>query len=176
MIPPIAKKYVKALFESADEKSIKEYYDKLESLNSAYSLEKVKNILLSPSITKSQKVDFVLSLVEDSDDKFSNFIKILVLNDRMNLLPAICDELRYELSVKENRFVGHIVSSSKVDENSKKSIEEKLSKKFNSQIILETVEADYPGVKIEIEDLGVEISFSIDRLKAQMTEHILKAI
>ncbi|MBP5779262.1 MAG: F0F1 ATP synthase subunit delta, partial [Campylobacter sp.] len=32
------------------------------------------------------------------------------------------------------------------------------------------------GVKIDVEDLGFEISFSIDRLKNKMSEYILKAI
>jgi F-type H+-transporting ATPase subunit delta len=139
-------------------------------------MEKMKNILLSPTISKNEKFDFIISLIEKPDEKFKNFVKILVLNDRMNLIPAICDELRYELSVKENRFIGHIISNSQIDKKSVSSIEEKLSSKFDSKIVLETIKSDYPGIKIEIEDLGVEISFSIDRLKAQMTEHILKAI
>lgn len=176
MIPPIAKKYVKALFESADEPTVKKYYEDLQVLNSAYSMEKMKNILLSPTISKNEKFDFVVSLIEESDEKFKNFIKILVVNDRMNLIPAICDELRYELSIKENKFVGQIISNSQIDKKSINSIEEKLSSKFDSTIVLESIKSDYPGIKIEIEDLGVEISFSIDRLKAQMTEHILKAI
>ena len=176
MVPVVAKKYVKALFEASNDKTIKKYYENLKVLSSTYALEKMKNILLSPTISKDEKYNFVISLIDGSDEKFNNFIKVLVENDRMDLVPAICDELRYQLSIKENRFVGHIISSSEIDEKSIKSIEEKLSSKFNSSILLENVKSDYPGIKIEIEDLGVEISFSIDRLKAQMTEHILKAI
>ena len=176
MIPVVAKKYVKALFEASNDETIKKYYDNLKVLSNTYSLEKMKNILLSPTISKNEKYEFVISLIDGSDEKFNNFIKVLTENDRMELVPAICDELRYQLSMKENRFVGQIISNSDIDEKSKKSIEEKLSSKFNSSILLENVKSDYPGIKIEIEDLGVEISFSIDRLKAQMTEHILKAI
>jgi len=176
MVPVVAKKYTKALLETSNDEKIREYYSNLEILSNAYSLEKMKNILLSPTISKKEKYEFIISLIEKSDEKFNNFIKILVENDRMYLVPAICDELRYQLSLKENKFVGHIISHSEIDEKSKKNIEEKLSSKFNSSIILENVKSDYPGIKIEIEDLGVEISFSIDRLKAQMTEHILKAI
>ena len=42
--------------------------------------------------------------------------------------------------------------------------------------MLEVAKSDYNGIKIELEDLGVEASFSMDRLKAQMIEYILKAI
>ncbi len=176
MIPPIAKKYVKALFESADDTTIRKYYEDLQILNKVYSMEKMKNILLSPTISKNEKFDFIISLFDNPDEKFKNFIKILVINDRTNLISPICDELRYELSLKDNKFIGHIISSSQIDKKNINSIEEKLSSKFNSKIVLQSVKSDYPGIKIEIEDLGVEISFSIDRLKAQMTEHILKAI
>ncbi len=176
MVPVVAKKYVKALFETSNEKTIKKYYENLQLLSSTYTLDKMKNILLSPTISKSKKYDFLISLIDSSDKKFNNFIKVLVENDRMDLVPAICDELRYQLSIKENRFVGHIISSSTIDKKSIKSIEKKLNSKFNATILLENIKSDYPGIKIEIEDLGVEISFSIDRLKAQITEHILKAI
>ena len=176
MIPAISKKYVKALIQGCDEKKYKEYYEKLELLNSAFRHEKMKNILLSPNISKSDKYNFLVSLIENSDTHLDNFIKILVQNDRVFLVPSICDELRYQISVKENSFIGKIISNNTLNKKSVKDIEDRLSSKFNSSIKLESVVSDYPGIKIEIEDLGVEISFSIDRLKAQMTEHILKAI
>ncbi len=176
MIPAISKKYVKALIQGCDEKKYKVYYKKLELLNSTFKYEKMKNILLSPNISKDEKYNFLISLVGDKDTHFDNFIKILVQNDRILLLPSICDELRYQISVKENSFVGKIISNNTLNKKSVKDIEDRLSGKFNSSIKLESVVSDYPGIKIEIEDLGVEISFSIDRLKAQMTEHILKAI
>ncbi len=176
MIPVISKKYVKALLSEESDSKSEEYYGNLIVLSNAYALEKMKNIILSPSITKDDKYNFLISLLEKCDNKLKNFIKILVENDRIYLLPSICNEIRYQIAMKENKFVGKIISNSTLDENSKKNIEEKLSAKFNSSIKLENVISNYPGIKIEIVDLGVEISFSIDRLKAQMTEHILKAI
>jgi F-type H+-transporting ATPase subunit delta len=176
MVPVVSKKYVKALLSGQSEKKAKEYYKNLSILSNAYSLEKMKNIILSPGISKDKKYGFLISLLDKSDKSLNNFIKILVENVRVYLLPSICNEIRYQIATKENKFIGKIISSSALDNKSKKSIEEKLSIKFNSSIKLESIISDYPGIKIEIEDLGVEISFSIDRLKAQMTEHILKAI
>ncbi len=176
MIPAVSKKYVKALLQGCDDSKYKEYYEKLTLLNNAFKIEKMRNIILSPNISKEEKYNFIISLIEDRETHFDNFIKILIQNDRLTLLPSICDELRYQISVKENSFVGKIVSNSALDKSSIKDMESKLSAKFNSTIKLDSVVTDYPGIKIEIEDLGVEISFSIDRLKAQMTEHILKAI
>ncbi len=176
MTSVVAKKYVKALMETVGKDEIRGYYENLLALKNAYSIEKMRNIVFSPTLKKEEKIAFLTSLVESSDDRLNNFIKILVTHDRVSLIPAICDELRYQISLQENSYEGKIISSGAVDENDKKSIEEKLSSKFNSTIVLKDEKSDYPGIKIEIEDLGVEISFSIDRLKAQMTEHILKAI
>jgi F-type H+-transporting ATPase subunit delta len=55
-------------------------------------------------------------------------------------------------------------------------IAENLSKKFDTTIELEAKKSDYNGIKVEVESLGVEIGLSTDRLKAQLAEHILKAI
>ncbi len=176
MISAISKKYVKALLLGIDKEQAKEYYEKLKILANAYELEKMQNIILSPNINKDEKYNFMKSLIENSNENLNNFIKILVENDRVELLPSICDEIRYQISIQENKFAGKIISSKEIDDKSRIDIENKLSNKFNSTIILKNIITNYPGIKIEIEDLGVEINFSINRLKAQMTEHILKAI
>ena len=51
-----------------------------------------------------------------------------------------------------------------------------LSKKFDSSISLSFVKNDFNGIKVGIEDLGVEINFSKSRINSQMIEHIVKAI
>ena len=51
-----------------------------------------------------------------------------------------------------------------------------LSKKFDLNISLEFVENDFNGIKVDVEDLGVEINFSKSRINSQMIEHIIKAI
>ncbi len=56
------------------------------------------------------------------------------------------------------------------------SLEESFSKKFDAKINLVNQKSGYPGIRISLEDLGIEVSFSLERLKTQMTEHILKAI
>ncbi|NPA74240.1 MAG: F0F1 ATP synthase subunit delta, partial [Epsilonproteobacteria bacterium] len=147
MIPVVAKKYVKALLQGCSDDKYKEYYDKLALLNGAFYLEKMKNIILSPNISKDEKYNFLISLVENKDKHFDNFIKILVENDRLMLIPAICDELRYQISLKENSFVGKIISNKPFDDNSIKNIEEKLSSKFNATIKLDSFVTDYPGIK-----------------------------
>ena len=63
-----------------------------------------------------------------------------------------------------------------IEKSKLKELEAQISKKFSANIKLEPVIANYNGVKIDVEDLGFEISFSIDRLKNKMSEYILKPI
>ncbi len=172
----IVKKYVNALIKSCSNKELNEFYKELGYLSLAYNQEKFMNIILSPDVNNLRKEDFILSLIENKNKKFINFLKLLSQNNRLELIPLICDELRYQVAVKNNKFSGTIMSDFKITKAKIKTLEDSFSKKFNSTIKLEKSEVEYPGVKVEIDDLGVEVSFSLERLKAQMSEHILKAI
>jgi len=172
----IAKKYVKALLKALSKKETEELFKGLNRLVLAFEDHKFKDILLSPDISKSQKEEFILSSLQTKDKKIENFVKLLVSHKRLMDIPAIAGELDYQLSLRKNEFKGLIISNFKMKEPQIKKLEQTFSKKFNSTIKLENRITDYPGVKVEIGALGVEVGLSQDRLKAQLTEHILKAI
>lgn len=173
----IAKKYVNALIESCSDSELKDIALSLTSLKKAFELDKFNNIILSPDVTMQEKEKLVLSLTENNtNSKFQNFIKLLSSNDRLTLIPLIVKELKYQFALKNNTFSGKVSTNFVVTEAQLKTLEENFSKKFNATIKLEANDTAYPGIKVELDDLGVEVSFSLERLKAQMTEHILKAI
>ena len=118
----------------------------------------------------------ILSFVEKPHDKVINLVKLLAKNRRFNLLPQIAEGLSKNISILNNEFHGKIYSNKKIDKSQLTILEEQISKKFGANIKLSPISNDYNGVKIDIEDLGFEISFSIDRLKNRMREYILKAI
>jgi ATP synthase F1, delta subunit len=84
--------------------------------------------------------------------------------------------MKIEQSLLENTYRGEVVGNFDLSAEQLKALEENFSKKFNSKIKLDGSNSDYNGVKVELDDLGVEVNFSIDRLKSQMSEYILKAI
>ena len=73
-------------------------------------------------------------------------------------------------------FEGEVLSNFKITPAQIATLEENFGKKFNAKVKLHPSKNSYPGIKIALDDLGVEVSFSLERLKAQMSEHILKAI
>ena len=172
----IAKKYVNALMSSCNEAELTEVYGLLTQLVEAFKLERFYNIILSPDVATKAKEELVLSLVETQNVKFQNFIKLLNCNDRLKLIPVVSKELKYQLSLKNNTYEGSVSTNFKMSQAQIATLEENFSKKFNSKIKLNANENSYPGIKVELDDLGIEVSFSVERLKAQMTEHILKAI
>lgn len=172
----IAKKYVNALLKSCSDTEIKSIDSALAGLLDAFKLPKFTTIIQSPDVSVSQKAALLISLVDIQEIKYTNFIKLLAANNRLALIPAIAKELAYQLSLKNNVFEGQAMSNFKVTAAQLKTMEENFGKKFNAQIKLQASKNSYPGIKIALDDLGVEVSFSLERLKAQMSEHILKAI
>ena len=176
MSNPIASKYVKALIKSFDEEELKMVTLKLEELSGACQMSKFSNIINSPDIDANKREEFILSLSDSDNQKFINFLKLLSQNNRLELIPEICDELRYQEALKSNQFSGVLMCDFDISEQKIKTLEESFSKKFNSTIKLHKSALKYPGVKVKIDDLGLEVSFSLERLKAKMSEYILKAI
>jgi len=172
----IAKKYVNALLKTTTSEELNTILDSLASLVSAFGLEKFQNIIKSPHVSATQKEALVLELLENPSQKVINLIKLLGENDRLGLLPAIKNDLDYQLSLQQNRFEGTVEGTFELSREQLSALESSFGKKFNATIQLKSEKSDYPGIKIALDDLGVEVSFSLERLKAQMAEHILKAI
>lgn len=176
MSSAVAKKYVNALMSSCTENELSVIYSLLNELLKAFKFDKFNNIILSPDVSLTDKESLVLSLVETKNQKFENFVKLLNNNDRLGLIPSIVKELKYQVSLKNNSFEGEIFSNFEISKDQIATLEANFSKKFNAQVILHSTVNDYPGIKVQLDDLGVEVSFSLERLKAQLTEHILKVI
>lgn len=170
----IAKRYVKALCLKFDDKNLQEIYNNLNNFKVFFKYEKFVNIITSPQVSKNQKLEIFTN--KKYSNEFNNFLQLLSQNDRFILIPQILKELDSYFSAQKNEYEGQVYSSFSIKKEEIQKIQESFSKKFNSKIILKPIKSDYAGIKISIDDLGVEVSFSLDRLKAQMSEHILKAI
>ncbi|MCX2683336.1 F0F1 ATP synthase subunit delta [Campylobacter sp. MIT 21-1685] len=169
----IAKKYVQALLTRVD---LDEFYTNLSLLNSAFLVPKFKTIVESNQIKKEKKIELLQSFFEKSNQNFLNFLTILTYNSRLICIPEIVEELRKQKSLKENLFLGQVFSKEPLDEATLEKLESKLNTKFNVKIKLTNQITHNDGVKISLEELGYEISFSAKMLQEKMTEFVLKII
>jgi F-type H+-transporting ATPase subunit delta len=171
----VAKRYVKALLKEQDLDSALSIYNDIKDVATAFENEKFVSIISSMEVTNSSKVELITSFIKDND-KVLNLIKLLADKKRLNIIPDIADELKKEISKLNNSYEGVVYTNVELDSSDLSSIQEKFAKKFDITLALTQNICDYDGIKVDIEDLGVEIGFSKDRLKSQMIEHILKAI
>jgi F-type H+-transporting ATPase subunit delta len=173
----VAKRYVKALVDGRDSKTINTISNKLNVISSAFADEKFNSIVSSPEVAVNSKVDLVISLCDAANDgALSNFIKLLGEKRRLSLLPFIAKELSTQIAKMNNSYVGVVYTNQELSNDYVSSIEEQFSKKFDVKLSLSQNVCDYDGIKVDIDGLGVEISFSKERLKSQLIDHILKAV
>lgn len=173
----IAKRYIKPLMESCDQASLENLAALLASVAKAYENDKFTLIMNSNDISVSTKCQLVLDMVASAKSTVvNNLIKLLAENGRLLLIPTLADQLTREIARAKRTFKGRIYSNSVVDQASVETIARDLGTKMGATISLSYVASDFDGIRVEVDDLNVEINFSKSRLNAQLVEHILKAI
>lgn len=172
----VAKRYVKALIDGRNSQVVNNISVNLNMISSAFSDEKFISIISSPEVADYAKVDLIISLVDLADETLKNFIKLLGEKRRLSLLPLIANELNVQIAKMNNNYVGVVYTNQELSNDYVSSIEEQFSKKFDVKLSLSQKVCDYDGIKVDIDGLGVEISFSKERLKSQLIDHILKAV
>lgn len=173
----IAKRYIKPLMESCDQASLDNLSLLLTTVAKAYENEKFNLIMNSNEVSNSAKCQLVLDMVASvGSSTVNNLIKLLAENGRLSLIPVIADQLTREIGRAKRTFSGRIYSNNTVDQASVDTIARDLGTKMGATIALSYVASDFDGIRVEVDDLNVEINFSKSRLNAQLVEHILKAI
>jgi F-type H+-transporting ATPase subunit delta len=171
----IAKRYAHAL--SSVVKDLPALLIVLNALAEAISTVEVKSVLTSPIIASEKKTEMILSaLGKDADVLFMNFIKILGENSRLDLIPAIVKVLNADQQRISNQYEGVVRSASSLDEKALSNLEETLKKYTGSTIKLKQEKTDLEGLRVSVDDLGIEVNFSRQRVKEQLIDFIKKSL
>ena len=174
----IAKRYVNALVDATSKKERADFSKILLGMADAFSDEKVAEMLTSPLVNNEQKTSLVLeSLSNDANVKLVNFIKIIGENGRLDLLPVIAKVLRQAIQKETNKYEGVVTTSTKLKADELKELQESLTKYTNGANIKLTQEiSDIEGIKVSVDDLGIEVNFSKQRVKEQLIDFITKSL
>ena len=171
----IAKRYATAL--SSVSKDIKGVSEILNVLTEAINVEEVKIALTSPIVDGEKKTEMILStLGKDADTTLVNFIKILGENKRLDLIPAIAKVLNAELQKASNKYEGVVKSGKKLGKEELAKLEETLATYTGSKIKLKQEKSDLDGLRVSVDDLGIEVNFSKQRVKEQLIDFIKKSL
>ncbi len=176
MIDLVAKRYVRALMSDNDTNGLSSIYNELVQIATAYTNDKFLLIISSTEVSVDKKISLILSFIENASNTTTNLVKLLGEKKRLDIIPSIVDILKNELAVLNNSYEGVIYTNVKLDDAEVEKLSNQFATKFNVSLKLTQNICDYDGIKVDIDGLGVEVGFSKDRLKAQMIDHILKAV
>jgi F-type H+-transporting ATPase subunit delta len=170
----IAKRYAKAL--SASTKDVKSLVAKLNVLSEVLSSSDIQTVLLSPIVDADKKTQMVLASLDKKDKVLINFIKLLGEKKRLDILPAITKVLNAEIQKEANVYEGIVTSGKKLDEKKVQKLEKTLAKYTGATIKLNQEKSDLDGLRVSVEDLGIEVNFSKERVKEQLIDFIKKSL
>ena len=172
----IAKRYVQALLAVADKQERETYIKLLNGIADSFSSPEVQEVIEAPIVSKDEKVDVVLSaLGKKADSKIVNFIKILGEKKRLDLIPQIAAILNAQVQKESNSYEGIINSKETLEEDEVSKLEKTLKRYTGSKITLTQEKSDLDGLKVAVEDLGIEVNFSKERVKEQLIDFIMKS-
>ena len=173
----VAKKYANALSKEFDIETLESVADVLASLAEVLSDSKIAAVVNSPEVSKERREEILLAAIAGTKSKqLENFIKLLVEHNRVALVGDIAAVLKSYIADQKKEYSGVVYSDSDIDAKILDELGSGLGKKFDSKIALTFVKNDFDGIKVDVDGLGVEISFSRTRISDQIVEHILKAI
>jgi F-type H+-transporting ATPase subunit delta len=173
----IAKKYAKALMESGDDATVSKRLKVLAAIGDALIDANVKEFITSPLVEKGQKAELLLNALESGEDEvISNLIKLMTEKGRLDLIPDLVAIVTFERKKASNRFEGVVYTDETLSKSSMETLEKSLAQYSGAKIHLDQARSQDGGLKVEVEDLGIELSFSRDKVKHALIDHIQKAL
>jgi F-type H+-transporting ATPase subunit delta len=149
----------------------------LQTIAASMGDTKVKEMIDSPIISTSAKVELIIaSLGQDADSKLVNFIKVIGEKKRLDLIPAISKVMNALIQKESNEYEGVIKSKTALDQASIENLEATMNRYTGSQIKLKQVESNLDGLRVSVDDLGIEVNFSKERVKDQLIDFIKKSL
>lgn len=173
----IAKRYVDALVQTSTPAELQGYQTVFQALAQSLKDEKSHELFFSPYVKDEDRVAILLDAVKPAkSEKINNLMKLLVEKRRMNIIDALADSLRLIIAQQTKNYAGIVSSNTAVKKETVKNFETGIGSKIEATLSLEAVKSDYNGVKIEVDDLGLDVSFSKSHVRQHMIQHILKSI
>ena len=161
-ISTIARPYATAVFNFANEsKSLSSWSDTLVLLSAVIQDEHIKSIIEDSKVLDSEREDLILNVCKGKlDENGSNFVKLLVENKRLLILPEISlffEELKAEA---EGTIEAEIIMAEKPTQKTVddllKSLEKKFNKKIEGKVVID--KNIIGGTKIVVGDSVIDAS------------------
>ena len=168
----LARPYAKAAYEFA--KSVDQVATWQTQLAVAAGMAEhdlVADIFTDPNVTDAQLVTLIAG-DNQTDEHYTNFIKLMIENDRLSLLPDVAELYQYYYEQDSGAQTVDVYSAAPLSDDQQKRLIEALSRRTGKDINLniEVDESLMGGAKIYCGDLVIDgtLSGKIERLKTEL--------
>lgn len=131
----IARPYAEAAFKQADGAgALGPWSEAIERMALAASDPQMKDLINDPKLGEDKLADLFVGVVGDLDDTQKNFVRVLVENERLQVLPEIRDlfvELKNE---REGTLDADIESAFELDDATLNTLTQTLEAKFKTKL------------------------------------------
>lgn len=137
----VARPYAQAVFELAQQaKQLPRWSEMLRLAASIVSDARVANLIGNPRVSKGQLSELLIGIGGDQfDQDAQNFLRLLVENDRLDVLTEIAALYEQYRADAERTVEAHMTSAFPVDETQKSQVAAMLKKRLGREV---TVSAD----------------------------------
>ena len=159
-----SKRYALALYEIANEKSeLEKTENEIKSLKQLFLLSKdFRNMVSNPTIGKNDQSKAISKISDyfNFSNTFKNFLGFLVFKGRLFFLEKIIDNFLKLISSNKGELITKLVSSKKLSNKEKDSIQKTLSEHIGRKLILNySFDPDLiGGFKIQVGSIMIDTS------------------
>ena len=133
----VARNYAEALFDiAAGRKQSEQYADLIDAVAAAVdTIPRVKAVLMSPRVPKSEKARFLGAALKDAPRDFVLWLQAVIKRGRQGILREIAVEYMGLLDQQLNRVRASVTLARQPDPKLKRVIEENLARQLDKQVI-----------------------------------------
>lgn len=137
-ISTIARPYAQAIFELAQEQSkLQDWSDMLQLVAAVAANEDMRSVIGNTSVTKDQLTELFLGVCKGKlTDEGENFIKLLVENRRLSVLPEIAQQYETLKAEAEKTIEAEVISAFEVSDAQKKLLQDQLKARMGREVSL----------------------------------------
>lgn len=137
-ISTIARPYAQAVFELAQEQSkLQAWSDMLQLAAQVASDDAIQAIMGNTSVTKTQLTELFLNVCGNKlTDEGANFIKLLVENRRLSVLPEIAQQFEILKAEAEKTIEAEVISAFEVSAEHQQLLQQQLKKRLGREVSL----------------------------------------
>lgn len=170
-----AKRYANALFEAGvEENKLDLFLEQLETISSVYkNNEDLSMFLNHPTITVEEKIKVIENIFKKNiDEDIMKLIDLLVENNRINEVVLVFENFKRLVQEHKGIKIAYATTAVKMSKEEVKSLESKLSAKYNLKVIVENSidESIIGGVYLKIDDEVIDgtIKGSLENIQKEV--------